>query len=124
MSYRILVTGSRSWSDVESVRAALVRAARGRADVTVVDGAARGLDSIAHGVAAEMGWGTERYPADWDRNGGAAGPMRNAEMVALGADICVAFPGPKSVGTWDCVRRAVAAGIAVWIPSQRGGGRE
>ena len=124
MSYRIIVTGSRSWSDVESVRAALVRAARGRTDVTVVDGAATGVDHVAYCVANEMGWATERYPATWADHGKAAGSLRNANMVALGADLCVAFPGSKSVGTWDCVRRAVRAGIAVWIPSQRGGGRE
>lgn len=74
----------------------------------------------------------ERYPADWQRtcdgrctharrfkNGKpwcpSAGPLRNQYMVNLGADECLAFPLPGSRGTWDCVRRARAAGIPVVI---------
>jgi hypothetical protein len=34
-------------------------------------------------------------------------------MVDLGADLCLAFPMPRSRGTWDCVRRAKKAGIVV-----------
>lgn len=40
-------------------------------------------------------------------------------MVDLGADICLAFPTKSSIGTWDCVRRANAAGIRVIIVPER-----
>jgi hypothetical protein len=58
---------------------------------------------------------SEPHPADWTRYGKKAGMIRNAEMVAAGADICLAFPGNASVGTWDCIRKAADAGIHVRI---------
>ncbi len=118
--YRILVTGAREWSDREVIRRNLIGAA-GRIDclrpVVVVDGACTqgGADLLAHQEATSLGWGTERHPADWNTHGKAAGGIRNSHMVSLGADICLAFPGPNSVGTWDCVRKANAAGIRVIV---------
>lgn len=58
------------------------------------------------------------FVADWDRLGKAAGPERNGRMVEWAAEVddyasraLVAFPGHKSSGTWDCVRRAAAAHV-------------
>ena len=68
---------------------------------------------MAAEVANRWGWTVEAYPADWDGDGKAAGPKRNARMVAAEprADVCVAFVLPGARGTWDCARRAVDAGI-------------
>ena len=118
--YRILVTGSRDWTDADTIDLNLI-GATGRLDclrgVVVVDGQCTkgGADQLAHEAAKRRGWGTERYPADWNQHGKAAGSIRNQEMIALGADLVLAFPLPGSVGTWDCIRRASAAGIRVVI---------
>lgn len=116
--YRVLVTGSRSWTDTETIRRNLI-GATGHLDalraVVVIDGAAKGADSIAYAEAVRHRWGTERHPADWIIHGDAAGPLRNTHMVSLGADVCLAFPLSGSVGTWDCVRKANAAGIRVIV---------
>ena len=118
--YRILVTGSRSWTDAATIDRNLV-GATGHLDmlrpVVVIDGAAKGADSIAHDFALAHGWQTERYPADWTTHGKAAGSIRNQQMVDLGADLCLAFPLPDSIGTWDCIRRANKAGIRVIVVS-------
>ena len=82
-------------------------------EVTVVHGDAPGADTLAKQVAEEYGMQVEAHPADWRKHGKAAGPLRNQRMVALGADICLAFPEPGSRGTLDCMRRAEAAGIGV-----------
>lgn len=72
---------------------------------------------------AEPGIEVRPFGADWDHFGGAAGPRRNGEMVrtALGLlppqqILGLAFPGPRSRGTWDCVRKMKAAHITcdVW----------
>lgn len=122
MTVRILITGSRDWADWHRVQIAIREAlfayqdSRDRlSDAVVVHGGARGADACAAVVAPRMGLRTEEHRADWARDGKAAGPLRNQRMVDLGADVCLAFPMPGSRGTWDCVRRAEAAGIPVQV---------
>jgi hypothetical protein len=119
MTRKVLVTGSRNWSDRQVVAEALLAArdsavVNGSGQMVLVHGAAPGADSIAAELAARWGWRVEAHPALWSELGKAAGPIRNSEMVALGADVCLAFPLPHSRGTLDCMRRAEEAGIPVW----------
>jgi hypothetical protein len=134
MKLRVLVTGGRSWEDYDTLARALYALTEGPVsglhdgglEMTVVHGAARGADSLAArwcrdiaGTIPETSVTEEPHPADWNKHGKAAGPIRNSEMVALGANVCLAFPTQDSIGTWDCIRKAVAAGIPVRIFPQR-----
>lgn len=117
---RILVTGSRLWSNRELVRKALFDegvkiSPKGTkwSDITLVHGAAKGLDTLAAEVAEELGMQIEPYPADWSTFGKAAGPRRNSVMVASGADVALAFPLGRSLGTRNCMRLCEKAGIPV-----------
>ncbi len=117
---RILVTGSRHWSDPGVIADAIdmALALLGRPEQwTLVHGACpTGADEMADTVAAFIGNdNVERHPARWDAEGKAAGPLRNQRMVDLGADICLAFHLPGSRGTDDCIRRAQRAGIKTVI---------
>lgn len=111
---RILITGSRHWRDRDTIRRAIVdtidrwTADGGCGYVTVVHGGARGADTIAGEIARELRCVVEVHPADWQRYGRAAGPIRNAEMVALGADVCLAWHR-------GCMRLAEQAGIPVKV---------
>ena len=113
--YRILVTGSRDWSDVEAVNEFLDKYSPDSNDIVLVHGDAPGLDTVAKRIAKERGWKVEDHPADWKRLGRGAGPTRNTKMVSLGADICLAFPLPDSVGTLDCIKKARKAGIETHV---------
>ena len=117
MTPRILVTGSRHWTDRSAISYALLDALTYlRTDTAVVvHGAAQGADTEADLAARALGLEVERHPAQWDRYGRKAGPQRNIAMVAAGADLCLAFPLDGSVGTWHCLRTAVACGIQVRI---------
>jgi len=53
-------------------------------------------------------------PADWKTYGKAAGPIRNAAMIAQ-ADALVAVWDGESPGTRDTILRACAKGIPVYI---------
>jgi ABC-type sugar transport system substrate-binding protein len=111
---RILVTGSRHWTDAQAVDHVLHRLWLAAPDAVLVSGACpTGADRIAEEAWESWGGTVERHPADWDRYGKPAGPRRNQEMVDLGADICLAFPLPDSRGTVDCMAKAAAAGIPV-----------
>jgi hypothetical protein len=106
-----------------TIRAWLARLPPG---TTIIHGAARGADSIAGDVAAELGFTVRAYPADWSAHGRAAGPIRNAAMLAAehreGALLarCLAFTpslmrGDRLTGTGDMVRRCVEAGVVVTV---------
>jgi hypothetical protein len=121
MTLRILITGSREWTGRTAIRRALEAVLEQCAgdcfehisEVTVVHGAARGADRIAGEVATELGCTVEVHPANWDRYGKAAGPIRNLEMIRQGADVCLAFPLGPSRGTRHAMAAARAAGITV-----------
>ncbi len=58
-----------------------------------------------------MGLEVERYPADWEQYGKAAGHIRNQQMLDSGVDIAVEFPGGR--GTADMRARLNKAGVPV-----------
>ncbi|MCO1582035.1 DUF2493 domain-containing protein [Crossiella sp. SN42] len=108
---RILITGSRDWSDVRTIRLALTKARKQFPGAVLVHGACRGADLLAAHLWCTWGLATEAHPADWHGHGRAAGPIRNRHMVALGADLCLAFLLPTSCGSLGCAELAEAAGI-------------
>lgn len=116
---RILVTGSRDWpsSRRSEIERALVEHYKPGA-VIVHGDCPTGADFFADHAALSWGWEVERHPADWTKHRKAAGPLRNQEMVNLGADVCLAFPLGASRGTRDCMARAEAAGIPVIVCPQ------
>jgi len=132
---RILVTGSRNWTSPSVIRQALADAVRDQPGPhTLVHGNAKGADLIAAGIALASGWTIEPHPADWTRpcterchhrggrptSGGrswcpSAGAIRNKAMVALGADLVLAFyaRGAANAGTGDCVKQAGKAQLTI-----------
>lgn len=81
-------------------------------DVTIISGAAQGVDSVAIDWAVVNWQKCEEYPADWKAFGKLAGIKRNEQMLLVGQpDLVVAFPGGS--GTADMVRRAKRAKIKV-----------
>ena len=87
--------------------------------VIIQGGCPDGADLLARKVAEEFGIRVETYPADFKHHPENAVELSNQTMVDHGADLCLAFPnapadGP-SLGTWDMIRRALAAGIKTRI---------
>lgn len=126
---RILVTGSRDFTDIGVVHQALLEVTAGQHPThTLVHGAARGADTLAAVVADKLGWTIEPHRALWNVHDmecpewhhdqprcRRAGHRRNEEMVDLGADIVCAFykRGAANKGTAGCVKLAGQAGIPV-----------
>lgn len=116
---RILVCGSRGWKDVQSVEAVLLgyRALAGDHFTLIHGHCPDGADAIADRVAHKHDIHTVRVPADWKRNGRAAGPIRNQKMLdEQHPQLVVAFRAKgKSNGTDDMVRRATKAGVPTYV---------
>lgn len=122
VSTRILVTGSRDWTDRETITRALSWAWRKLGqphDAVLVQGECHlgGADKIAADVWKSWGYPVEGHPAEMGPDGRVLGPKRNAHMVSLGADLCLAFPLASSRGTRNCMRLAREAGIPVFEPA-------
>lgn len=106
---RILVCGGRDYSDVEKITSVLREYIS--EDPVIVHGAARGADSIAGNVAAELCFEVEEFPALWGKHGKSAGFVRNIAMLDTSPDVVIAFAG--GTGTGHTVREANARGIPV-----------
>lgn len=107
---RVLVTGSRDWTDRYTIFNALDRYCP--KDAVLVHGhCPTGADAIADEWAMANGVQVHRFPAEWDRYGSRAGFIRNSIMVEEGADLCFAFIKDESRGASMTARLAKSAGI-------------
>jgi hypothetical protein len=112
MDSAVLVCGDRNWTDVECIRSWLSKL-QDQGFTTVIEGEARGADSIARDEAKDMGYQIVPFPADWDKYGRAAGPIRNRRMLDQKPGLVLAFHAhiQTSRGTIDTLREAQRRGI-------------
>lgn len=122
--YRFCISGSRHWTDAETIRRTLTtlleqllgaQTVERPEQVTLVHGNARGADTLAALAAQELGMTVEAHPADWKRYGRSAGMRRNRQMLDSGVHQLLAFPLPQSVGTRGAITDARKRGIPVTI---------
>lgn len=107
---RILVCGGRDFTNRQTLEIVLWNYLT---KVTaIIHGDARGADRMAGVWANTHNIEEIRFPADWNKYGKSAGPIRNEQMLIEGRpDLVIAFPG--GVGTADMVNRAKKAGVKV-----------
>jgi hypothetical protein len=102
------------------MRAVLERFA---ANTVIVEGEAPGADTMARIIGQELGFDVRPYPANWEGMAalglprGAAGPLRNQEMLdkEWPIDLVAAFHDRiwESKGTADMLKRADKANVPV-----------
>lgn len=68
----------------------------------VVSGGARGADAMGERYAIEFNLPLKIYPADWNKHGRAAGPIRNQHMAEY-ADQLIAVWDGQSKGTKNMI---------------------
>lgn len=80
---RILICGDRNWNDFVLIRETLERIGPKKIKL-VISGGATGADYIAETVARILGIKVLIFPANWNKYGRAAGPIRNRQMLKEG----------------------------------------
>ena len=114
---KVLVCGSRDmpWHFLDLVIQTL-RCLEPR-PTTVIQGGARGADTLAKIAATYDGYEKLEFPADWKTYGKKAGHIRNQQMLDQNPDLVVAFHPDTGItpGTRDMVTRANAKGTPVKI---------
>jgi len=131
---RVIIAGDRRWYAPDLARQVVNRLLRRHGpQLVIVHGGGDGIDRAFAEACFDLRVEQKVHFAQWDDLGapGAviayyrdgrpynsnAEPPRNAEMVAAGAEMCIAFHRflASSKGTKDCVRRAIEAGIPTFL---------
>lgn len=118
MLYRIIIAGGRSFSDYKLLKDKLDYYLRDKVrqgyEIIIISGTANGADKLGEKYAMERGYKIERYPADWNKYGKAAGYRRNVQMSQI-ANACVVFWDGISPGSKHMIDIATNKGLPLRI---------
>ena len=109
---RVLVCGSRHFNNYELLEKTLETIPI----TTIIEGEARGADTLARIYGERRSLDVLPFPAKRDEHGKAAGPIRNAQMLREGQpELVVAFRSSNSRGTQNMINQARKAGVEVKV---------
>jgi hypothetical protein len=120
MNY-LLIAGSRDFDDAETfdrVVREYIDIVGDEAGTVIVEGGAKGVDTLAREYAEKNGIAYVEMKADWKKYGRAAGPKRNEAMTKYIFDMngtALFFWDGKSKGTKNCIINANSLCIPVSI---------
>ena len=112
---RVLICGSRNYHNAKAV---MQRMELLPDDVLIIQGGARGADSLAKTYALDLGYDIVTFEAEWNVYGKSAGSIRNTQMLDKGQPtLVIAFVDDptRSPGTANMVLQALCKGITVEV---------
>ena len=115
--YRVIIAGCRNFYNYVTLKERCEYYLQNKMkthNVIIVSGHAPGADSLGEKFAADHNLKCELHPADWERHGRAAGPIRNEEMAEV-SDALIAFWDGKSRGTRSMIEIARRKGLQVAV---------
>lgn len=107
---RLLICGSRFWKNKQLIKTVLQEILYNSVIECIVEGEAKGADSMGRELAEELGIPVLKFPADWQHHGKAAGYIRNQQMIIEAKpDFILAFHNDitNSKGTKDMIKQAI-----------------
>lgn len=113
-TFRVIIAGGRFFNKPSFLKSKMDSVLRNVAKPIVVisghctdkEGNCIGADHWGEEYAKERGFGLETYPADWNKYGDAAGPIRNREMAKKKIDAVAVFWDGKSRGSRSMIEIA------------------
>lgn len=115
---KVLFTGDRNWRpEYKRTLTNILRQIKERGDSVIVGDCPTGVDKFVAMWCAIMKVPCHVEKAEWDELGPVAGPRRNAVMVGMKPDICIACHSDytNSKGTKNCTSQAIKAGITACL---------
>jgi len=109
---KVIIAGSRDITDYDAVVQAVEDS--GFEITQVISGGARGVDKLGERYANDYGLELAVFPADWNKNGKAAGDIRNAEMAVVG-EALIAVRLNNSTGTTDMIKKMKNKGCPIYV---------
>lgn len=88
----LIIAGSRTYTNYITVD----RAMRSLTATRILSGGATGVDELGERYAQSHGIPLTIYPANWERHGKAAGPIRNEEMARNADALLLIWDGQSS----------------------------
>ena len=111
---KVIIAGSRDFNDFSYLQGYMATLPPWIGIDEVVCGEAKGADTLGKQWAELHGIPVKSFPADWDRLGRRAGPMRNVEM-GIYADGLIAFWDGKSSGTHHMIKYMESEGKWTYV---------
>lgn len=102
---KTIIAGSRTITNQKLVDSVITAAQKHFQIQEVVSGTARGVDLCGETFATQNNIPIKRFPADWNKHGRAAGPIRNEQMAQY-ADALILIWDGKSRGAASMLRLA------------------
>ena len=114
--HKVLICGDRNWDNVEVIEEFVSLL---NANTVVIQGEARGADTIARDAAKKRGLTVLSFPANWSKHHKAAGPIRNREMLQEKPNLVVGFHNNifDSKGTKDMISVSRTKGVPYMVIS-------
>ncbi len=103
--FYLIIAGSRTFADYDMLCKITDRLLGNHQNDTIhiIEGECRGVDELAKRYAIERRYTIHPFPADWNRYGKSAGPVRNEQMHQYIAQFpnrgCLCFLDGESRGT-------------------------
>lgn len=114
---KIIIAGSRTITDTKYLVEAMEEA--NFLITEIISGGARGVDKMGELFAEVMAIPLKLFPANWEKYGRNAGPIRNKQMMEY-ADALIAIWDEKSRGTLDMINQMRAANKKVYVKIVKG----
>lgn len=114
MPFKVIIAGGRDFNDMELLTAYCDNVLSRKKNVEIVSGGCKGADRLGEIYSVCRGHTIIPFPADWEKHGKAAGPIRNKQMADY-ADALIAFWDGKSRGTKNMIDTATEKRLLIRV---------
>jgi hypothetical protein len=87
-------------------------------EIEIVSGHCSGADQLGEKYAIDNNISYTVFPAEWNKYGKAAGPIRNTEMIKYATmskiPVVIGFISPRTKGTNDTISKATKLGFKIY----------